>query len=191
MALIKCTECGHDVSDRAAACPNCGCPMEEIQKDLVKAAECKEQEYRKKVEAANREREESGRIFDIEHIGRSVELRCHFCATTTSLSKREFSSATETCCSPTGNIKCPGCGRVHKRGMQIYKPSSGVPSENRTSVTICCPHCGSSEFDLLNGGISMGATLLGGMIFGSAGALAGAAGSQKVKRVCRKCGTEF
>lgn len=30
MALIKCTECGHEVSDRASACPNCGCPIEKI-----------------------------------------------------------------------------------------------------------------------------------------------------------------
>lgn len=28
MALIKCKECGHEVSDKAAACPNCGCPIE-------------------------------------------------------------------------------------------------------------------------------------------------------------------
>ena len=28
MALIKCTECGHDVSDKASVCPNCGCPIE-------------------------------------------------------------------------------------------------------------------------------------------------------------------
>lgn len=26
MALIKCKDCGHDMSDRASACPNCGCP---------------------------------------------------------------------------------------------------------------------------------------------------------------------
>jgi len=27
MALIKCKECGHEVSDKASACPNCGCPI--------------------------------------------------------------------------------------------------------------------------------------------------------------------
>nr|MDA8228386.1 hypothetical protein [Desulfitobacterium hafniense] len=27
MALIKCTECSKEVSDKAAACPNCGCPV--------------------------------------------------------------------------------------------------------------------------------------------------------------------
>lgn len=28
MALIKCPECGKNISDKAEACPNCGCPME-------------------------------------------------------------------------------------------------------------------------------------------------------------------
>ncbi len=28
MAIIKCTECGKDISDRAAACVHCGCPIE-------------------------------------------------------------------------------------------------------------------------------------------------------------------
>lgn len=28
MALIKCPECGREVSDMAASCPNCGCPIE-------------------------------------------------------------------------------------------------------------------------------------------------------------------
>lgn len=27
MAMIKCPECGKDVSDRAVSCPNCGCPI--------------------------------------------------------------------------------------------------------------------------------------------------------------------
>lgn len=30
MALIKCTECGKEISDKAIACPHCGCPMDEI-----------------------------------------------------------------------------------------------------------------------------------------------------------------
>lgn len=28
MALIQCKECGHEVSDKASMCPNCGCPIE-------------------------------------------------------------------------------------------------------------------------------------------------------------------
>jgi hypothetical protein len=30
MALITCPECGKEFSDKAASCPNCGCPTEEI-----------------------------------------------------------------------------------------------------------------------------------------------------------------
>ncbi len=30
MALIKCSECGHEVSDRATACPHCGIPIVKI-----------------------------------------------------------------------------------------------------------------------------------------------------------------
>lgn len=28
--LVTCPECGKKVSDKAAACPQCGCPMDEI-----------------------------------------------------------------------------------------------------------------------------------------------------------------
>lgn len=34
MALIKCIECGKDVSDKATACPNCGCPITESIKEI-------------------------------------------------------------------------------------------------------------------------------------------------------------
>ena len=27
MALIKCKECGKEISDQATTCPNCGCPI--------------------------------------------------------------------------------------------------------------------------------------------------------------------
>lgn len=37
MALIKCSECGKEVSSRAKSCPNCGNPIEEsrIMKDVI------------------------------------------------------------------------------------------------------------------------------------------------------------
>ena len=33
MALINCPECGKEISDKAASCPNCGCPIEKREKD--------------------------------------------------------------------------------------------------------------------------------------------------------------
>lgn len=31
MSLIKCSECGNSVSDKATACPHCGCPMQKSE----------------------------------------------------------------------------------------------------------------------------------------------------------------
>lgn len=45
MALIKCIECGNQVSDQAKSCPECGCPFEQqkIEKKII-CFEC-ENEY--------------------------------------------------------------------------------------------------------------------------------------------------
>ncbi len=32
--LVVCPECGNKVSDKASACPNCGCPIQEIMKQF-------------------------------------------------------------------------------------------------------------------------------------------------------------
>lgn len=34
MALITCPECGKEVSDKAATCPNCGCPLQQSQQTI-------------------------------------------------------------------------------------------------------------------------------------------------------------
>lgn len=39
MALIKCTECGNMVSDKADRCPHCGCPVSIILSESEKAPE--------------------------------------------------------------------------------------------------------------------------------------------------------
>lgn len=36
MALIKCTECGNMVSDKADKCPNCGCPVLDILNETIR-----------------------------------------------------------------------------------------------------------------------------------------------------------
>lgn len=35
MALIKCSECGKEISSKAAACPYCGCPIEATVKEGI------------------------------------------------------------------------------------------------------------------------------------------------------------
>lgn len=33
MALIKCQECGREISNKAVSCPGCGCPVENVSRD--------------------------------------------------------------------------------------------------------------------------------------------------------------
>lgn len=35
MALIKCPECGKEISDKASACPNCGITMNDIKVGIL------------------------------------------------------------------------------------------------------------------------------------------------------------
>ncbi len=42
MAMIRCPECGKEFSDRAAACPNCGCPTSEALKGTISKEEREE-----------------------------------------------------------------------------------------------------------------------------------------------------
>ena len=36
MGLIKCPECGKEISDKAQSCPNCGCPLQEATNNDIK-----------------------------------------------------------------------------------------------------------------------------------------------------------
>lgn len=39
MALIKCPECGKEISDKASNCPNCGCPMQTQEIKIIPSQE--------------------------------------------------------------------------------------------------------------------------------------------------------
>lgn len=47
MALIKCSECGANVSERSVACPKCGCPIDIIKKSLLDRKKSRNRKVRK------------------------------------------------------------------------------------------------------------------------------------------------
>lgn len=49
MSLIKCSECGREISDKATACPHCGAPVE-IESDEPVKEDNSEEEYTSKTE---------------------------------------------------------------------------------------------------------------------------------------------
>ena len=53
VALIVCPECGKEFSDRAAACPHCGCPNDSIAEGGVDLAEQQRQRIAKAARSTN------------------------------------------------------------------------------------------------------------------------------------------
>jgi uncharacterized membrane protein YvbJ len=41
MAIIKCTECGKEISDKAQVCIHCGCPVEAMNSNVDKSKNVK------------------------------------------------------------------------------------------------------------------------------------------------------
>lgn len=61
MSMIRCPECGKEMSDKASACPNCGCPIEDIRNKLGEI-ETERNEAAKKREEEKKAREVAASI---------------------------------------------------------------------------------------------------------------------------------
>lgn len=101
MALIKCPECGREISDKASACPGCGCPVEkkESGQPVVEAREefVPEIEVQKKVDLNERYRknEQFPKTTQAKTQKREQEkFECHKCGMMI----------------PVGSHKCDYCG---------------------------------------------------------------------------------
>lgn len=53
MSLIICTECGKEFSDKAPACPNCGCPTSEILNESNQALDTTSKQFNFEFESSN------------------------------------------------------------------------------------------------------------------------------------------
>ena len=125
MALIQCTECGHDVSTRAHACPNCGCPVELILQDLAEKA------------AANAANDEVLELLDTPSPDR-VLLHCRVCDSDCEIDSTAFKSVGPGCCELAQDLPCPSCGAVHSTGKLIFK--KGIPSGSSAGFSTMFPH---------------------------------------------------
>ena len=74
MSIIKCPECGKEISDKAEKCPNCGCPMEEIKKMVSNEDYQAEQQYQNMVtrlrERENKKNVPTAKSYDF--VGRMI-----------------------------------------------------------------------------------------------------------------------
>lgn len=158
MSLVNCLECGNKISDSAAACPNCGFPMQEYI-SFVKSEKEKIQAEEKRI-AAEKEKERQ-RIIEQERI---ANTRCYECGNV------------------IGDIDvCPYCGfdmvsykrTKEEQEQNIRDMRSRQSNINNRPITsiVRCPKCGSTQIQMVNRKYSL---------------LTGFA-TNKVDRVCVNC----
>ena len=149
MALIKCPECGNQVSDKASACPKCGCPTSEFSESDapsaeampdMKASEAKGQ-ISGKPEAAVKEadtpdrpirivkNDPDGGLSFISSDDENVYLRCRICGKIYSFKRDYFDYITEDGCTSPIKMECPACKR--KREMPE------LASERQSEIAVC------------------------------------------------------
>lgn len=90
-------------------------------------------------------------------------------------------------------INCPECGKEVSENA-ISCPNCGNPIKVQTQQReeyLCCPKCGSKELHSEHKGFSGGKALVGGVLTGGIGLLAGTIGSKDVLITCLKCGNKF
>jgi len=93
-------------------------------------------------------------------------------------------------------IKCPECGK-EVSDKAVSCPNCGNPIQKATVLPIqkeeylCCPKCHSKELHSEQKGFSGGKALVGGLLTGGIGLLAGTIGSKEVAITCLNCGHQF
>ena len=104
MALIKCPECGKDVSDKAVACIHCGYPIEETleQKSSVNTVT---------QDVNTNQQSEVSEGFTLFSVAKEyVNLECKRCEKVFTYSRyRYFEVASPEYCIPNTLIQCPNC----------------------------------------------------------------------------------
>lgn len=76
MALIKCPECGKEISDKATICPHCSLNIEEYEKHK---RDLQEEERKRKEEEERRKQEEEKRKLEEERKSMEHKIKCPEC----------------------------------------------------------------------------------------------------------------
>lgn len=144
MSLIKCPECGKEISDKAPACPNCGCPQSEFNKKMVK-------------ELPPEERPE---MFSCVNCGRPLPVgieKCIYCDQVYRETIYEnLKKESETGVLGRKNLMCPRCNSknikiendipFYKKAMEIILVGGILPTTKHDYAKDMIYHCKSCGY---------------------------------------------
>jgi len=221
MALIKCEECGKEVSDRATTCVNCGCPIEKkavIPQDTIQPAKLKYSDVTFKectdiagskiiidgdnihLKRCSSKRTEDCTFDDIVFInyikhdsGRvSVDIRTQNSSLPLPYSFIFDNHDTATELYEFLIEKKPQCAtNVNNTSPASISPTQPTPPVNAAPPVAFCPKCYSTSLSANKKGFGVGKAILGVALTGGIGLAAGGIGANKVRVTCLNCGHQF
>ena len=163
MALIKCPECGKEISDKASACIHCGFP-------LVTTSQSTSQQQKTTITMPKINFKAPMKMFSQN--GTTVSIECGNCNKVYSFNKKYFSQIEEGFCLSNAAIICQNCNN----GISANTRIEGRERNYSNSKVPQCPKCGSTSLATINRGYSF---------------IWGFLGSGKPMNVCQKCGHRF
>lgn len=140
-----------------------------------------------------------------------VDLACTMCGQNFSTDIKNVSVANDLVITAKRPITCTKCQRTASPGTKIAKSAGSITPKDPESAAIDplakqkrlfdpdivekteaarlrCPKCGGTNIQFVKKGFSLGGAVLGGLLAGGAGLVAGGLGSNDVMCVCSNCG---
>lgn len=171
MALIECPECRGKVSDRAFACPHCGCPVE--SNGGIEGAFCP---Y-----CGKRNNHES--------------TYCGYCGSPLAGQgpTAEADSSDEQMCQRRDISSVAREKKIELEQIKTQQAQTRLLDTQRNQMESAprCPKCGSASLSCGKKGFGVGKAVTGLVVAGPIGLLAGGIGMQGVQITCMSCGHKF
>jgi DNA-directed RNA polymerase subunit RPC12/RpoP len=169
MALINCQECGKEFSDKAAACPNCACPVSNSSDD--------EMDFPIEVNGKRID------LFDITldkvKPGSKKIGMMDSGAIIMEIQKRAGSDVKDARAAWNNNVSAI---------ERMYAEYTAASDDGQAR----CPKCNSTSLTGQKKGFGVGKALVGGLLTPlGIGLVAGNIGAKKVRVTCMKCGKQF
>ncbi len=170
MALIKCPECGHEISDKAKCCIYCGYPLQEETTDI--------------------------KIKYCPYCGKKNEIENQFCAycgksfTSVGNSQKEESSQEDIDIMAYKKSIEPSENDLEKQKL-AQQQQQLEQQRKEFEAQAKCPKCGSTSLVSEKQGFGVGKAVAGAALFGGVGLLAGGIGANNTMVKCLNCGYTF
>lgn len=74
---------------------------------------------------------------------------------------------------------------------ELEKQQMATEIKAQETDSVCCPHCGSTQFTANKKGFGIGKAAAGGLLLGPVGLLSGFLSSNKLVITCLKCGHQW